>query len=718
MEVKQKKPIKQASRKQKRSATASTRPQRKKQGELIFSLDIGTRNVVGIVGNEVDGVFHILECVSISHSKRAMVDGQIEEIDEVARVVKKVKDELEKRLRVALTHVSIAAAGRALKTQHVIMELDVPTTDPITSEMQKSFEIEAVSQAQAEIDKQQNADDVISFYCVGHSVISYQLDGYPIKSVVGHKGKKVLIDVIAAFLPSIVVESLYAVTDKNQLSVASLTLEPIAAMNVIIPPEVRLINIALVDIGAGTSDIAVSRNGSVVAYAMATTAGDEITEEIIKHFLVDFEMAEQMKLSAKSSEIAYRDILGIEHTVDSTEFFKAIYPAIDVLADTIVQNIINVNGVSPAAIFLVGGGSLIPDLPKIIAQKLDVPETRVAVGGHSFIKNIVIGNTQLNGPEYVTPIGIGVTATMQSGYDFSTIILNERKFRVFDTKSMNALDLLMIAGFKTRQIIGHTGKNLAFSLNGEQMQFKGTISTPCQLMINGIPSSIESPIKHGDRVSFIPALNGISAEAKISDIAGDVSPKYITLDGTPYEFGTCAVVNGRVVDSNYQIQSNDEVVITSISKLSELIKAISFDSQGFKFQKGKVILNSEYFLCDGDSIVSVRFEPKISEPVLASPAPASIGENFTSTMPPQAQPATASPPQPEFTPAMNIFLNGQRMTLPEKGDSSPHLFLEIFTLIDLDLSSPQGNLIMTINGVSAQYTSRLAENDSIQIYFG
>ena len=234
-------------------------------------------------------------------------------------------------------------------------------------------------------------------------------------------------------MPSIVVESLYAVTDKNKLTVASLTLEPIAAMNVIIPPEVRLINIALVDIGAGTSDIAISRNGSIVAYAMATTAGDEITEEIIKKYLVDFETAEQMKLSSDSSEITYKDILGMEHTITSEEFFKSIYTAIDVLAETIVQHVMDANGEAPAAIFLVGGGSQIPDLAKIIAEKLDVPESRVAVGGHNFIKNVAIGDTNLNGPEFVTPIGIGVTATMSSGYDFSTITLNDKKFRVFDS---------------------------------------------------------------------------------------------------------------------------------------------------------------------------------------------------------------------------------------------------------------------------------------------
>jgi len=743
MGVSQNKGAKPATRKRKTTSQKPVREHKKRQGNLIFSVDIGTRTVVGIVGKEIEGVFHIIEAVSIAHTKRAMIDGQIEEIDEVARVVKQVKTELETRLNVNLTHVCIAAAGRALKTQHIKLTLDVPTNEAITNEQKKSFEVEAISQAQAEIDKLQKGDDVVAFYCVGHSVIGFMLDNYPIKSVVGHKGKKVTIEVIAAFLPSVVIESLYAVTDKNKLKVSSLTLEPIAAMNVIIPPEVRLINIALVDIGAGTSDIAVSRDGSIVAYSMATTAGDEITEEIIRKYLVNFDMAEQMKLSSTSTEINYTDILGLEHTISSSDFFKSIYTAIDVLAETIVSHIIEVNGEPPSAIFLVGGGSQIQDLPYIIAKKLDIPEARVAVGGHNFIKNVAIGSSNLNGPEFVTPIGIGVTATLQSGYDFSTITLNDKKFRVFDTKNMSVLDLLMIAGYKTRQIIGHTGKNLSFTLNGEPIQFKGEVSTPSQLFINDKPATIDTPVNHSDNVKIIPAKSGISASASISDIAGDVSPKYVTLDGTMYEFGTSAVVNGNVVPSDYQIQSGDIVNVTSISKLSELLTAINFDTTNCKFQRGKIIISTDYFLVESDIISSIKVTPKVVQipapvqpitPVIqaipvAPPIPQvqPVAPPIPATIPviPQSPPTPTPVPSPipekpalVKTRAIKIILNGDEVILPEKNDNSPHLFLEVLNVVNMDLSKAQGSLIMTINGQNAQYTSRLSENDNVLIYWG
>ena len=698
--------------------TTRLKPAKKRQGNLIFSLDIGTRTVVGIVANMIDGVFNIIDYVSIPHSKRAMIDGQIEEIDEVARIVKQVKTTLEERLNVHLSHVCIAAAGRALKTQQIKLEIDVPTTEAITTEMEKAFEVEAVSKAQELIDKSLNADEVIAFYCVGHSVVGFGLDGYPMKSLVGHKGKKVTVDVIAAFLPNLVVESLYSVTDKNKLSVASLTLEPIAAMNVIIPPELRLINIALVDIGAGTSDIAISKNGSIVAYAMATIAGDEITEEIIQKYLVDFDTAEQMKFSSKSDEITYKDILGIEHTISAGDFFKSIYPTVDALADTIVQHIVETNGESPAAVFLVGGGSQIPDLPYIVAKKLDIPEARVAVGGHNFIKNVVLGGTNLTGPEFVTPIGIGVTSTIQKGYDFSTIALNDKKFRIFDTKKMNILDLLMIAGYKTRQIIGHSGKNLNFTLNNETMQFKGEISKPAQIFLNDSIATIETKIKQGDVVKIIPATSGISAEAYISDIAGDVSPKYFTFNGVKYPFGTTAVVNGDVVNSNYKIQNNDIVNITSISKLSEFLEQIGFNSEGIKFQKGKAVISTDTFINDGDIITSFKpiEKPKPIEaaPVIEAPKPQEIIKPKEVVVEKIIEKKII---EPTYTKAINITLNQKEVTLPEKNDNSPHVFLEVLNIVALDLSNPQGTLIMRINGHNANYTSKLSQNDVVDIFW-
>lgn len=80
-------------------------------------------------------------------------------------------------------------------------------------------------------------------------------------------------DIIVTFLPEDVVDGLYSAVAQAGLDVANMTLEPIAAIDVAIPETFRMLNIALVDVGAGTSDISVTKDGSIIAYGMIPLAG-------------------------------------------------------------------------------------------------------------------------------------------------------------------------------------------------------------------------------------------------------------------------------------------------------------------------------------------------------------------------------------------------------------------------------------------------------------
>lgn len=609
------------------------------EGE-IFALDIGTRTVVGIIGHMDDNVFCVDFAESIPHKRRAMIDGQIEDIPMVASAAKQVRERLEKKSGIKLERVSIAAAGRALKTRRTEMEFDVKDKESISEDDVKSFELETTLKAQDELDAE-ITEAKMSFYCVGHTVVQYLLDDYKIGSLVGHKGKKVCIELIAAFLPSPVVESLYAVTDMNGLEVESLTLEPIAAMNIVIPPEIRLINVALVDIGAGTSDIAVAQNGSIVAYAMSTTAGDEITEEIIKKYLVDFSTAEEMKLSSYKDKIDYTDILGFKHTIEREEFFSSLFPAVDLLAEDIVENILAANGQAPAAVFLVGGGSLIPDLTKYVADKLGIPENRVAVGKNEVMKNVSFGNSGISGPEFVTPIGIGVTATYNSGYDFSVVTLNDKKMRVFDTRAVRVIDLLTSAGYRSAQIIGRSGRNLNFTLNGEKQILKGEHATVAEVTLNGESVSLETIVKQGDKLVFKPAESGANAEVSISDVAGDVSPYKVYVDGTEYLFGVIARVNDKLVSGEYKIQNLDDVTVSEIETLDDLMQVLPFDTTTLNFYRAGKLLTPDYYLSDGDDIVT---SDKVSDnnASKAGRLAKAIAEGFS-------EPGVTPPEKPEKT---------------------------------------------------------------------
>lgn len=582
------------------------------QGDKIFALDIGTRTVVGIVGERDGDKFRILEYVVVPHTRRAMVDGQIEDIKQAAKIVGQVKQQLEEKMGFTLERACIAAAGRALRTINVSKEFDISSSEIITEEMVSSMEMETISAAQEELDRATEKDGTL-FYCVGHNVVSYHLDNYRMISVSGHKGQRVRIDMVVAFLPGIVVEGLYSVMELNKLEVQSLTLEPIAAMNVIIPPEIRLINIALVDIGAGTSDIAVSKDGSIIAYAMATVAGDEITEEIIKTFLVDFAAAEQMKYdAADNEEFTYHDIFGNIHTVTQEDFIESVLPSLDNLAATICNTIIKINSGSPQAVFLVGGGSLIKGLTTLVADKLDIDEDRVAVGGSEFARGVELGSFNM-GAEFITPIGIGVTALDDKGYDFSVITVNGKKVRVFDTKKLTVFQLLSMSGFKAAEIMGHSGQGLAFTINGKKIFRKGSMMTPAEVTVNGKNAALTTVVTQGDSVTFVPAKNGDNARSTLQKEIdyGRYNSGFVSFGGKKYKFGLEVAVNGTIRTPDYEIQPLDEIVTGGILTLGDLLEFLGVEyAEGFAVN-GKLADQGEV-LHDGDR-VALKMIPEANE---------------------------------------------------------------------------------------------------------
>ncbi|UQT48944.1 rod shape-determining protein [Flavonifractor plautii] len=211
---------------------------------------------------------------------------------------------------------------------------------------------------------------------------------------------------------------------KAYLEVASMTLEPIAALNAAIPADLRLLNLALVDIGAGTSDIAVCRDGSVVGYTMATVAGDEITEALMRACLVDFPTAEAMKLElGRSKSVSFTDILGLEQTLLTEELFSLLDGPIQALADEIAQRICQVNGGPPSAVFLVGGEQA-PTLCARVAAALGIDSKRAALAGGYFQSSAYSDTFALSDPEYTTPLGIAVSAYLGLISDSYQVLLN------------------------------------------------------------------------------------------------------------------------------------------------------------------------------------------------------------------------------------------------------------------------------------------------------
>ncbi|HEY9061333.1 MAG TPA: cell division protein FtsA [Pseudobacteroides sp.] len=669
--------------------------------DMIFSLDIGTRTIVGIVGYMEKDKFKVAAAEVVEHKSRAMLNGQIHDIEKVAEVAGEVKEKLEKRIGMKLEKVAIAAAGRVLKTCEVKVEREVDEGALIDRELINGLELEGIQKAQAILDEQESSTGQAKLYCVGYSVINYYLNGYVISNLIDHKGKTISAHILATFLPHVVVDSLYTVMNKVGLEVINLTLEPIAAINVTIPTELRLLNLALVDIGAGTSDIAITRDGSVVAYAMVPLAGDEITERIAREYLLDFNTAEDIKASlskAASDNITFKDIMGKKHVVKVAKILDDIKPAIQNLAAVIAQKILELNQKATNAVFLIGGGSQVPGLSQMIAEILNLPPDRVALRNRDNINNIKFSGKKLTGPEAITPIGIAVTALIQRGHDFMTVKLNGKKIRLFNSKKLTVADSLVLTGFDPNSLIGRSGKSIRFTLNGEPLFIKGGYGQAASIFVNGEAASLDTVLKPGDDINIEPSVQGRDAEARLCDYINILPQKNITFNGDIIYAGTQIFVNGNEEKDYINISDGDSILVRDITSVNDLLQMYGFD-----MDESRIIVNGNesdetYTLIEGD-IVEIKLQ---------------VGENNDLNEPSNAvnDPIISNGGRFHDN-SFYVTINGKDTVL--KGDKPQYIFIDVFNHIDFDLSSGKGNAVFKINGEKAAFTDEIKSGDIIEI---
>ena len=528
--------------------------------KLLFALDIGTRSIVGLIGEKTEAGILVLAGVRHEHTTRAMLDGQIHDVPEVAKVIRAIKLKLEKDFG-PLRQVAIAAAGRALSTLNASAELDVHSRGYLTMQEERTLELTAIQSAQKQLATSRVVNDPASYYCVGHSIVHYSLDGTNMKTLVGQRGHKASVEIIATFLPRQVIDSLQAAVLNARLEIGTLTLEPIAAINVLIPPTMRHLNLVLVDVGAGTSDVAVTRNGSVVGYGMVPIAGDEITEELSAQHLLDFKVAETLKrrLGRNVKHVNYVDILGIKHSCPPEDIIRGITPAVTELAQAIATQIMQLNNSVPQAILLVGGGALTPLLPEILAQIMDMPKDRVAVRRPDAIEDVQGIPADFNTPDAVTPLGILKIAGAET-LNFLNVVLNEQPLRLFNLGGLTVGDALLAAGIDARSLAGRPGLGITLNINKERVFIPGSHGQAGQLTVNGKPANFSDPVGEGDIINVDKGVDGQTPEPRLSELVKLPAPFPVEIEGMLRKLSPLIFVNDCLASPDEKLSDRDQVL--------------------------------------------------------------------------------------------------------------------------------------------------------------
>lgn len=732
----------------------------------VFGLDIGTRNVVGTVGYQTDDKEFVVTAQYVrEHETRAMLDGQIHDIGRVAKTIKEVKNELEKQTGQPLEEVCIAAAGRVLKTVTTHVEYEYAQESVVTGEDVHTLNLLGIEKAQEAL-KEVN-DTSYKFYCVGYSTVKFFLNDDVFISLEGHKANKIGEDIIVTFLPEDVVDGLYAAVGQAGLSVANMTLEPIAAINVAIPENYRMLNIALVDVGAGTSDISITRDGSIIAYGMIPHAGDEMTEVIVQHFLVDFNMAESIKLQSTTSDtVTYKDIMSSEHTIPAQDVWDVAAPVVDSIAQEVSAKIRELNGdKTVSACFVVGGGGKIHGFTEKLAEDLDLPEERVALRGEEVLGDVTFEQEDIKkDPLLVTPIGICLNYYEQRN-NFIMVRFNGERIKLYDNNRLTIVDAALQAGFSNDELFPKRGTPINFTVNGVARLVRGEAGEGAVVTMNGKPASINTPLEPNSEIVIEPSTAGEAAEYKISQL-DEYNHSVITfvINGRKVSCPRFVQVNGRLEPEDYSIRENDVIetrnyyTVRQIAQFMDLVidtdqmifvnneeadldtlvyenfsvewKTDEYgvaridnnnynDTQESDSDDASVLAEQDANSTESDNTVTRTSEQMMNQVLdelhdeFAKEAEASaVPEN---ELPENELPKNDIQEEDSSKNTVTVIVNGEPVELSGK---DTYIFVDIFTHISFDLQAGKGRAIATvINGRDAQFSEELHGGDKIELYW-
>ena len=275
----------------------------------ILALDIGTEFVKAILAKP--GKKGNLEILGIGKAKQQegnMNAGAVADIPAVVSVCEEAVAEVEKAAgeRADTTVVGIAGElvkGNTTTVRYSRKNPNKPITEPEMNEIIKKVQEKSGDVAKKTI-ALETGNDNVEIRLINSAIVSLTIDGYKIMNPVGFKGSDVVIQFYTAFAPLVHVAAIEKVCAELNLDLLTVAVEPFAVCRACLGDDLDSNFSGIVmDIGGGTTDIAVIDDGGVEGTKMFSIGGRSFTRQIAESLGVDFETAEQYKLDYDTTNL-------------------------------------------------------------------------------------------------------------------------------------------------------------------------------------------------------------------------------------------------------------------------------------------------------------------------------------------------------------------------------------------------------------------------------
>ncbi len=280
-----------------------------RRAQTVVALDIGTEYVKAIVGRTKG---ENIEIIGVGRTRQQLADMQSGAIADIAGVVDNCDvalSQAERQASVDARNVVIGIAGELVKgtTSTVTYRRSNPSEPIDDQEMQRIIEkVQQRTQDNAKSQlKVETGNKKVDVKLVNSALVSIQIDGYKVTNPVGFQGGEVSIGLYTAFAPMIHIGALERTAEELDLDLTAVAAEPFAVARSVIGNDASSnMSAILIDVGGGTTDIAVVNDGGVQGTKMFGIGGRSFTRTLSADLGVDFEAAENIKLKLGTDKLS------------------------------------------------------------------------------------------------------------------------------------------------------------------------------------------------------------------------------------------------------------------------------------------------------------------------------------------------------------------------------------------------------------------------------
>lgn len=379
-------------------------------GQYLVALDIGTEFVKALIAKVEDDN---IEIVGVGRSHQGLSDMQAGAISNIAAVVKNCDaalSEAEQQAGVSVRTVVIGIAGELVKGTTTTVRctrknpskpLDVGEVEQIITLVQERAEKKAKQQLAWELGGKE-----VEIKLVNSALVGIDIDGYAVTNPVGFQGKDVVVQLYTAFAPLIHIGALERTAQELDLDLLAVAAEPFAVARSVIGDEANAaMSAILMDIGGGTTDIAVINEGGVQGTKMFGIGGRAFTRSVERDMGIEFSQAEELKLAIGSNRIPSHKLVAVENSLKKT---------LDVWINGVDLALSEFSKLDhlPHQILLCGGGSSLDMLVDRLQQTNwygKLPFTRKPIIKHiepDQVVGIIDKTDQVNDHTFITAMGL------------------------------------------------------------------------------------------------------------------------------------------------------------------------------------------------------------------------------------------------------------------------------------------------------------------------